>query len=45
MQPNPKFTVRVLDFRPLERNTLLGFANVAISETHLVIRDVWRRRA
>jgi len=40
MQPNPKLTVRVLDFRPLERNTLLGFANVAISEIHLVIRDV-----
>ena len=28
MQPNPKLTVRVLDFRPLERNTLLGFAYV-----------------
>jgi hypothetical protein len=35
-----KLTVEVLDFRPVERNTLLGFATVRIPAMRLTIRDV-----
>jgi hypothetical protein len=35
-----KLTVRVTAFRPLRRNTLVGFATVYVSEMHLCIHDV-----
>jgi hypothetical protein len=35
-----KFSITVLDFKPLHRNTLVGFANIRIAEMHLEIRDV-----
>lgn len=35
-----KLTVEVLDFRPVERNTLLGFATVRIPALRMTIRDV-----
>ena len=35
-----KFTVTVIDFHPLQRNTLRGFATVHIDELKLTIHDV-----
>jgi hypothetical protein len=35
-----KFSVAIVDFRPLRRNTLVGFASVRINELRLVIHDV-----
>jgi hypothetical protein len=35
-----KHTVAVLDFRPLRKNTLVGFARVHVNELKLVIHDV-----
>ena len=35
-----KLTVTCSDFRPLQRNTLVGFAVVEIAEMQLTIRDV-----
>jgi hypothetical protein len=35
-----KLTVTVTAFRPLNRNTLRGFATVNIAEMHLTIHDV-----
>lgn len=38
--PNGKVTVACLDWRSVERGTLLGFANIHIKEIRLTIRDV-----
>jgi hypothetical protein len=35
-----KFTVTCLSFKPLRRNTLVGFADVCIPELHLNIKDI-----
>jgi hypothetical protein len=35
-----KLTIRCREFKPLVRNTLIGFADVHISEMRLVVRDV-----
>jgi hypothetical protein len=35
-----KLTVGIVEFRPLRRNTLVGFATVRINELKLVIKDV-----
>jgi hypothetical protein len=35
-----KLSVRIADFKPSRRNTLVGFANIRIPELHLEIRDV-----
>jgi hypothetical protein len=35
-----KHTLICTDFRPLRRNTLVGFAEIRINELHLTIRDV-----
>ena len=36
----PKLSVSCHDFRPLVRNTLRGFATIAIADLKLIIRDV-----
>jgi hypothetical protein len=35
-----KFNITVTDFRPLQKNTLRGFATIRISEMRLEIRDI-----
>ena len=35
-----KLTLTRTEFRPLKRNTLIGFANVAIAELKLEIKDI-----
>jgi hypothetical protein len=35
-----KFTISVTDFRPLRKNSLVGFATIRINELRLTIRDV-----
>jgi hypothetical protein len=35
-----KLGVSVIEFKPVNRNTLVGFANVRIAEMRLTIRDV-----
>ena len=36
----PKLNVTCSDFRPLEKNTLLGFATINIAEMRMTISDV-----
>jgi hypothetical protein len=35
-----KLTVSCLEFRPLHRNTLVGFATITIAELKLEVRDI-----
>jgi hypothetical protein len=35
-----KFSITIRDFKPIHRNTLVGFAIICIPELHLTIKDV-----
>jgi hypothetical protein len=40
LQPARKLSVTCADFKPLRRNTLLGFATIHVAELRLTIHDV-----